>query len=150
MSKPNNKKIAGSIKLQIPGGKATPSPPVGPALGQKGLNIMEFCKAFNEKTKDMLGVTIRVGITAYADRTYTVEYKGPPTTDLIKKATNIAKGSATPGRSKGGVITRDQIRLVAEQKMQLGLSARTIEAAMKIVEGCARSMGLTIDGGSNG
>jgi len=146
MSKGKGNKITvGFIKLQIPAGKATPSPPVGPALGQKGLNIMEFCKAFNDKTKTFEpGMPVRVSIEAFSDRTFGFELKGSPVSYLIRKAIGLEKGSTAPGRTMVGSITQEQVRKVAEQKMAQGLSARSIEAAMKIVEGSARSMGLRI------
>lgn len=139
------KTIAGFIKLQIAAGKASPSPPVGPALGQKGLNMMEFCKAFNDQTKNFEpGSPVRVGIVAYTDRTFEFEIKGAPVSYLIRKVLKIEKGSSTPGRSSVGSITQQQIREVAEQKIKQGLSARDVDQAMKIVAGSARSMGLRI------
>lgn len=144
MSKPG-KTVIGFIKLQIPAGSATPSPPVGPALGQKSLNIMEFCKAFNEATKTYeKGTPIRVEIAAFSDRTFTFEIKGSPISYLIKKEIKLTKGSSMPGRVSAGAISLQQIRNVAEEKMKQGLSARDVTQAMKIVQGSARSMGLKI------
>ena len=137
------KKVTGVLKLQIPAGKANPSPPVGPALGQRGINIMEFCKAFNEKTKDMMGFTIPVEITVYADRSFTFITKQPPATDLLKKAAGIQKGSDNPLKNKVGKITKAQLREVAEKKLA-DLNTDDIEAAMKILAGSARSMGIEI------
>jgi large subunit ribosomal protein L11 len=139
------KKIAGYVKLQVPAGAANPSPPIGPALGQRGLNIMEFCKAFNAKTAQMeKGTPIPVIITAYQDRSFTFEMKQPPVSYWLKKAAKIDKGSQTPG--KGGTVgrvTRDQIREIAEKKMQ-DLNANDLDAACKMVIGSARSMGLEV------
>ena len=137
------KKVMEVLKLQIPAGKANPSPPVGPALGQRGINIMEFCKAFNEKTKDMMGFTIPVEITVYADRSFTFITKQPPATDLLKKAAGIQKGSDNPLKNKVGKITKAQLREVAEKKLP-DLNTDDIEAAMKTLAGSARSMGIEI------
>ena len=137
------KEIMGSIKLQIPAGQASPSPPVGPALGQYGLNIMEFCKAFNEKTKGQEGTVIPVLITVYTDRTYTFITKTPLTSFLLKQAAKIAKGSGEPNRTKVGEISREEINKIAQIKMP-DLNANDLEAAIKMVEGTARSMGITI------
>ncbi len=137
------KKITGELKLQIPAGKANPSPPVGPALGQRGVNIMEFCKAFNEKTKDMMGFNIPVVITVYSDRSFTFITKQPPVTDFIKKAVGIKKGSDNPLKNKVGTLTKAQVQEIAEKKMP-DLNATSIEGAMKIVEGSARSIGIEI------
>jgi len=137
------KKVVGELKLQIPAGKANPSPPVGPALGQRGINIMEFCKAFNEKTKDMMGFNIPVIITVYSDKSFTFVTKQPPVTDFIKKAAGIQKGSDNPLKNKVGKLTKDQVREIAEKKMP-DLNTKDIEAAMKIVEGSARSIGIEI------
>jgi large subunit ribosomal protein L11 len=137
------KEVMGSIKLQIPAGQATPSPPVGPALGQYGLNIMDFCKAFNEKTKGQEGSIIPAVITVYTDRTYSFITKTPLTSMLLKQAAKIAKGSGEPNRTKVGEITREQISKIAQIKMA-DLNATTLEAAIKMIEGTARSMGLTI------
>jgi large subunit ribosomal protein L11 len=149
--KASGKAVVGLIKLQIPAGKATPSPPVGPALGQKGLNIMEFCKAFNDRTKTLTpGTPVGVLITAYGDRTFTFILKGSPVTHYIKQEIGCEKGSSTPGRTSIGTITWQQIENVAKKKMQEGLSARDLENAKSIVAGSARSMGLKIIGERNG
>ena len=139
------KKISGYVKLQVPAGAANPSPPIGPALGQRGLNIMEFCKAFNAKTSQMeKGTPIPVIITAYQDRSFTFEMKQPPVSYFLKKAAKIDKGSQTPGKGGNvGRVTRDQIREIAEKKM-VDLNCDTIEAAMAQVAGSARSMGLQV------
>jgi large subunit ribosomal protein L11 len=137
------KKVTGELKLQIPAGKANPSPPVGPALGQRGINIMEFCKAFNEKTKDMMGFNIPVIITVYSDRSFTFITKQPPATDFIKKAAGIQKGSDNPLKNKVGKLTKEQVKEIAEKKMP-DLNTKDIEAAMKIIEGSARSIGIEI------
>ena len=137
------KEVMGLIKLQIPAGQATPSPPVGPALGQYGLNIMEFCKAFNEKTKGQEGTIIPVVITVYTDRTYTFIIKTPLTSVLIKQAAKIAKGSGEPNKTKVGEITKEQISKIAQIKMP-DLNANNLEAAIKMIEGTARSMGIKI------
>jgi large subunit ribosomal protein L11 len=137
------KKVVGELKLQIPAGKANPSPPVGPALGQRGINIMEFCKAFNEKTKDMMGFNIPVIITVYSDRSFTFVTKQPPATDFIKKAAGIQKGSDNPLKNKVGKLTKEQVKEIAEKKMP-DLNTKDIEAAMKIIEGSARSIGIEI------
>ncbi len=138
------KKIVGYIKLQIPAGKANPSPPVGPALGQRGLNIMEFCKAFNAATQKMEpGMPIPVVITAYADRTFSFITKMPPVSYFIIKASGLPKGSKEPGRSKVGKITKAQVKEIAEQKMP-DLNCSTVEAAMNMVMGQARSMGIEV------
>lgn len=138
------KKIVGYIKLQIPAGKANPSPPVGPALGQRGLNIMEFCKAFNAATQKMeSGMPIPVVITAYADRTFSFITKMPPVSYFIIKASGLPKGSKEPGRSKVGKITKAQVKEIAEQKMP-DLNCSTVEAAMNMVMGQARSMGIEV------
>jgi large subunit ribosomal protein L11 len=137
------KKIVDQFKLQIPAGKANPSPPVGPALGQRGVNIMEFCKAFNEKTKDMIGYNIPVIITVYADRSFTFVTKQPPVTDFLKKAAGIQKGSSNPLKDKVGKITKAQLREIAEKKMP-DLNTDDIEAAMRTIAGSAKSMGIEI------
>ncbi len=138
------KKIVGFIKLQIPAGKANPSPPVGPALGQRGLNIMEFCKAFNAATQKMEpGMPIPVVITAYADRTFSFITKMPPVSYFIIKASGLPKGSKEPGRTKVGKITKAQVREIAEQKMP-DLNCSTVESAMNMVMGQARSMGIEV------
>ena len=137
------KKIIGELKLQIPAGKANPSPPVGPALGQRGVNIMEFCKAFNEKTKDMGDFNIPVLITVYQDKSFTFVTKKPPVTDLIKKAAGIQKGSDNPLKNKVGKLTKAQVLEIVKAKMD-DLNANSEEAAIKIVEGSARSMGIEV------
>ena len=140
------KKIVGLIKLQVPAGKANPSPPIGPALGQRGLNIMEFCKAFNAQSQKMeKGAPIPVVITIYADRSFTFEMKTPPMSHFLKKAAKIESGSKTPGRDSAGTVTKAQVKEIAEAKMK-DLNATTIEAAMAMVEGSARSMGLQVKG----
>ena len=137
------KKVVGELKLQIPAGKANPSPPVGPALGQRGVNIMEFCKAFNEKTKDMGDFNIPVVITIYQDKSFTFITKKPPVTDLLKKAAKITKGSDNPLKNKIAKLTSKQLEEIAQAKME-DLNASDIEAAKKIVAGSARSMGIEI------
>ncbi len=137
------KKVSGYIKLQIPAGKATPAPPVGPALGQHGVNIMEFTKQFNAKTQDQAGMIIPVVITVYSDRSFTFITKTPPAPVLIKKACNIQSGSGTPNKKKVAKITKAQVREIAEIKMP-DLNAASIEAAMSMVEGTCRSMGITV------
>jgi large subunit ribosomal protein L11 len=138
------KKVTGYIKLQVPAGKANPSPPIGPALGQRGLNIMEFCKAFNAATQGMEpGMPIPVVITAYADRTFTFVTKTPPASYFLRRAAGLDKGGATPGRSSAGRVTMAQVREIAEAKMQ-DLNANDVDAAMRMVMGSARSMGLEV------
>jgi large subunit ribosomal protein L11 len=138
------KKVTGFLKLQVPAGAANPSPPIGPALGQRGLNIMEFCKAFNAQTQKMeKGVPIPVIITTYQDRSFTFEMKTPPVSYFLKKAANLQSGSKTPGRDIAGEVSKKQVREIAEQKMK-DLNCDTVEAAMKMIEGSARSMGLTV------
>ena len=139
------KEILGFIKLQIPAGKANPAPPVGPALGQHGVNIMEFCKAFNAKTQDQAGKLIPVEITVFADRSFTFIVKTPPTSSLVLEYAKLPKGSSEPNKSKVGKLTKSQVKDIAEIKMP-DLNAMDIEAAMKMVEGTARSMGVTIEG----
>ena len=140
------KKIVGFVKLQVPAGKANPSPPIGPALGQRGLNIMEFCKAFNARTQnDDPDMKIPVVITVYADRSFTFETKTPPAGDLLRKAAGIPKGSGTPNKTKVGSISMAKIREIAEKKMP-DLNTTNIESAMRTIEGTAKSMGLTIEG----
>ena len=139
------KKVLTLIKLQIPGGQANPAPPVGPALGQHGVNIMEFCKAFNAKTAQMdPDMKIPVVITVYADRSFTFETKTPPAADLLKKAAGIPKGSGKPNREKVGTISRDKIEEIARLKLQ-DLNTTSLESAVKTIEGTARNMGLTIE-----
>ncbi len=138
------KKIAGYIKLQIPAGQANPSPPVGPALGQRGLNIMEFCKAFNAATDNLeKGMPVPVLITAYADRSFTFETKTPPASYFLKKAAGLQKGSATAGKGSIGKVTMEQLREIAEAK-KADLNAYDVEEAVKIIAGSARSMGLEV------
>lgn len=137
------KKVLAQIKLQIPAGKATPAPPVGSALGQHGVNIMEFCKSFNEKTAGEAGMIIPVVITVFEDRSFTFITKTPPVPVLIKKALNLEKASGVPNREKVGALSRAKVKEIAEKKMQ-DLNAGTLEAAMSMVEGTARSMGVTI------
>lgn len=140
------KKIIGFIKLQVPAGKANPSPPIGPALGQRGLNIMEFCKAFNAQTQGVEpGMPIPVVITAFADKSFTFVMKTPPATYLIKKASGVQKGSAKPHTDKVGKLTRQQAEAIATQKMP-DLTAANMEAAVRTIAGSARSMGLTVEG----
>ena len=138
------KKIAGQLKLQVAAGSATPSPPIGPALGQRGINIMEFCKAFNAATQEVeKGQPTPVVITYYQDKSFTFQMKTPPVSYFLKKAANLKSGSKTPGKAIAGKVTRDQVRTIAEAKMK-DLNANDIEAAMLMVEGSARSMGLEV------
>ena len=140
------KKIVGFIKLQVPAGKANPSPPIGPALGQRGLNIMEFCKAFNAQTQSYEpGLKLPVVITAYADKSFTFVLKSPPATVLLKKAAKIDKGSGKPHLDKVGVVTRAQLEDIAKAKIK-DLTAANLDAAVKTIAGSARSMGLTVEG----
>ncbi len=139
------KKIIGTIKLQIPAGSANPSPPVGPALGQHGVNIMEFCKAFNAKTQEKKGLIIPVIITVYGDRSFSFITKTPPAAVLLKKAAGLEKGSGEPNREKVGKVTKAQVQEIAETKMK-DLNAFSIESAIKIIEGTARSMGIVVEG----
>jgi len=139
------KKVTGQIKLQIPGGQASPAPPVGPALGQAGLNIMDFCKAFNARTQEQSGTIIPVVITVYADSSYTFITKTPPAAVLLKKAAGLEKASGEPNRNKVGKVTQGQVEEIAKTKMP-DLNAVDIEAAMKIIEGTARSMGIEVEG----
>ena len=136
-------KITGYIKLQIPAGKATPAPPVGPALGQHGVNIMSFTKEFNERTKNDAGLIIPVVITVYADRSFTFVTKTPPAPVLIKKALNLQKASGRPNKEKVGQLTKEQVRKIAETKMP-DLNASDVESAMRMIAGTARSMGITV------
>jgi large subunit ribosomal protein L11 len=138
------KKIKAIIKLQIPGGKATPAPPVGPALAPQGLNLSEFCQKFNDATKNQQGFTIPVEITIYEDRTYTFVTKQPPASELLKKVAGIEKGSGEPNKTKVAKITRDQLRKIAEQKMA-DLNTDDVEQAMKIIEGTAKNMGIAVE-----
>jgi large subunit ribosomal protein L11 len=139
------KKVVAQVKLQCPAGAANPSPPVGPALGQHGVNIMEFCKAFNARTQDQQGLIIPAIVTVYADRTFTFITKTPPASVLLKRAAKIAKGSGEPNKSKVGKVTREQVREIAQTKL-VDLNANDIGAAMRIIEGTARSMGLDVEG----
>jgi len=137
------KKVVGQIKLQIPGGQANPAPPVGPALGQRGVNIMEFCKAFNAKTQDQKGTIIPVIITVYSDRSFTFITKTPPASVLLFKAAKVEKGSGEPNKKKVGKVTKKQVEEIAKLKMP-DLNAGSVEAAMRTIEGTARSAGLTV------
>jgi large subunit ribosomal protein L11 len=138
------KKVKTVIRLQIPAGKATPAPPIGTALGPHGINIMEFCRAYNERTASMGDTVIPAEITVFEDRTFTFITKTPPAYNLLKKAAGVEKGSPVPNRDKVGTVTRDQVREIAEQKMQ-DLNAYDLEHATRIIEGTARSMGLTVN-----
>ena len=138
------KKIVGYIKLQVPAGAANPSPPIGPALGQRGLNIMEFCKAFNAKTQDQeKGVPIPVNITVFSDKSFAFEMKTPPASHFIKKAAKLESGSKAPGRDVAGSVTKAQVRQIAEAKMK-DLNANDVDMAMRLIEGSARSMGIEV------
>lgn len=137
------KKVVATVKLQIPAGNATPSPPVGPALGQHGVNIVEFCKAFNARTHDKVGYIIPVVITIYADRTFTFVTKTPPAAVLLKKAAGIEKGSGEPNRTRVGTVTKAQVREIAMTKME-DLNASSLESAISMIEGTARSMGIKV------
>lgn len=138
------KKITGFIKLQIPAGQANPAPPVGPALGQKGVNIMEFCKQFNARTKEQQGLIIPVIITVFSDKSFTFITKTPPAATLLLRASKLEKGSGEPNRTKVGKVTSKQVREIAERKMP-DLNASDVESAMRMVAGTARSMGITIE-----
>ncbi|MCX6120233.1 MAG: 50S ribosomal protein L11 [Ignavibacteriales bacterium] len=138
------KKITGFIKLQIPAGQANPAPPVGPALGQKGVNIMEFCKQFNARTKDQQGLIIPVVITVFSDKSFTFITKTPPAATLLLRATKLEKGSGEPNRTKIGKVTKKQVREIAELKMP-DLNAANIDSAMSMIAGTARSMGITVE-----
>ena len=140
---PPKKKVSGYIKLQISAGAATPAPPIGPALGQHGVNIMEFCKAYNAATESQRGNVVPVEITVYEDRSFTFVLKTPPAAELIKKAAGLKSGSSKPNSDKVGKLTREQVRDIANTKLP-DLNANDVEAAMKIVEGTARSMGVTV------
>ena len=137
------KKVTAVVKLQCPGGQANPAPPVGPALGQHGVNIMEFCKAFNARTQDRPGLIIPALITIYSDRTFTFELKTPPASVLLKRAAKVEKGSGEPNRTKVGKVTKAQVREIAEMKLN-DLSANDVDAAIKVISGTARSMGLDV------
>ena len=140
------KKITGYIKLQVPAGAANPSPPIGPALGQRGLNIMEFCKAFNAKTQDQeKGIPIPVTITVFSDKSFTFAMRTPPASYFLKKAAKLSGGSKTPGRDFAGSVTKAQVREIAETKMK-DLNANDVDAAMLMIEGSARSMGIQVKG----
>lgn len=144
MAAPKKKAPAGYIKLQVAAGSANPSPPIGPALGQRGLQIMEFCKAFNERTKEMeKGMPCPVVISYYPDKSFTFEIKTPPASYLLIKAAKVAKGAATPSKSTVGTVTKAQVREIAEAKM-VDLSAANVDSAMKTIEGTARSMGINV------
>lgn len=138
------KKIVGFIKLQIPAGKANPSPPVGPALGQKGVNIMEFCKQFNARTQEKAGLIIPVVITVFSDKSFTFITKTPPAAELLKKAIKLEKGSAEPNKNKVAKVSKTQLREIAEMKMP-DLNANDVEHAMSMIAGTARSMGITVE-----
>lgn len=137
------KKVVGQVKLQLPAGKATPAPPVGPALGQHGVNIMEFCKQFNAKTSDQAGLIIPAVITVYADRSFTFELKTPPASVLLKKAAGVESGSGVPNKTKVAAISRAKVKEIAELKRK-DLNANDIEAAIRMIEGTARSMGIEV------
>ncbi len=138
------KKVAGFLKLQVPAGSATPSPPIGPALGQRGINIMEFCKAFNAQSQEMeKGSPVPVVITYYQDKSFTFQMKTPPVSFFLKKAANLKSGSKTPGRGTAGSVTRAQVRDIAEKKLK-DLNAVDVDGAMRMIEGSARSMGLEV------
>ena len=140
------KKVAGQLKLQVPAGKANPSPPVGPALGQRGINIMEFCKAFNARTQEMeVGQPTPVVITYYTDKSFTMEVKTPPASYLLKQAAGVKSASKTPGKATAGTVTLAQVRQIAEAKMK-DLNANDVDAAMQIIAGSARSMGIEVKG----
>ena len=138
------KKVIATVKLQIPGGGATPAPPVGPALGQHGVNIMDFCKAFNAETKNLSGLIVPAVVTIYNDRTFSYLLKSPPAAVLLKQAAGIAKGSPVPNREKVGKVTRAQIKEIAQRKMK-DLNSNTVEQCMKIIEGTARGMGILVE-----
>ncbi len=141
------KRVIAKIKLQIPGGKATPAPPVGPALGQHGVNMMEFCQSFNQSTKGKEDVVIPVVISVYADRSFTFIMKSPPAAILLKRAAGIVKASGVPNREKMGKVNREQVREIAETKRQ-DLNAATVDAAIRMIEGTAASMGIEVEDGS--
>jgi len=138
-----SKKVTGKIKLQIPAGQANPAPPVGPALGQQGVNIMEFCKAFNARTQEQSGLVIPVVITVYQDKSFTFITKSPPAASLLKRAAGLAKGSGVPNREKVGTVTRAQVAEIVKTK-EADLNAHDAEQAMRIIEGTARSMGIVV------
>jgi large subunit ribosomal protein L11 len=138
------KEVVAKIKLQAPGGQATPAPPIGPALGQRNVNIGQFVSQFNEATRDLNGMPVPVEITVYADRTFTFIVKSPPAAALLKEAAQIAKGSGVPNRDKVGTVSREQVRQIAERKLK-DLNARDLETACRVIEGTARSMGITVE-----
>lgn len=138
------KQVMAMVKIQIPGGQANPAPPIGPALGQHGVNIMDFCKAFNERTKDNPGLVVPAIITIYKDRTFTFELKTPPAAVLLKKAVGLAKGSGRPNKDKVGVVSRAELEKIAQMKMQ-DLNAATMDAAVAMIAGSARSMGIDVE-----
>jgi large subunit ribosomal protein L11 len=140
------KKVIAVVKLQLPAGSATPAPPVGPALGQHGVNIMEFCKAFNAETKNLAGLVVPAVVTIYNDRTFTYILKSPPASVLLKQAAGIAKGSSIPNRDKVGKVTKKQVEEIAQRKMK-DLNTDSLAQAVKVVEGTARSMGITVEEG---
>ncbi len=140
---PKKKEVVAIVRLQLPGGQATPAPPVGPALGQHGVNLMQFVKEFNDKTRDKQGLVVPVVVTIYKDRSYTFEVKTPLASELLKRAAGVVKGSSTPNKVKVGKVKKSDIRKIAETKMQ-DLNATDIEAAMRIIEGTARSMGIEV------
>jgi large subunit ribosomal protein L11 len=140
------KKVIAVVKLQLPAGSATPAPPVGPALGQHGVNIMEFCKAFNAETKNLAGLVVPAVVTIYNDRTFTYILKSPPASVLLKQAAGIAKGSSIPNRDKVGKVTKKQVEEIAQRKMK-DLNANSLEQAVKVIAGTARSMGITVEEG---
>jgi len=144
MAKKSKKKVLKVVKLQIPGGQATPGPPVGPALGQLQVSSMDFCKQFNAATQNMAGMIVPVKITVYADKSFTFETKSPPASELLKKAANIAKGSGEPNKEKVGKVTKEQIVEIAKTKMK-DFNTDSLESAVKMVEGTARSMGIIIE-----
>jgi large subunit ribosomal protein L11 len=137
------KQVTAKVKLQVPAGQATPAPPVGPSLGQHGVNIMEFCKTFNAQTQGQAGVITPVVVTVYSDRSFTFITKSPPASELLKQAAGLAKGSSTPGRERVGRVTRAQLQQIAETK-RVDLNAATVEAAVQIIAGTARSMGIEV------
>ena len=140
----HKKEVMGIIKLQIPAGKATPAPPIGPALGQHGVNIMDFCKAYNDQTKDKMGFVIPVDILVYADKSFSLVLKTPPVSELIKKSLNLKSGSPTPNTKVVGKLKREHVVAIAKEKMN-DLNVNTIEAAQKIIEGSAKSMGIVVE-----
>jgi large subunit ribosomal protein L11 len=144
MAKRSKKKVMKIVKLQIPGGQASPAPPVGPALGQLQVSSIEFCKQFNAATQNMVGTIVPVEITVYADRTFTFVTKSPPASELLKKAASIAKGSGEPNKDKVGTVTKEQVREIAKTKIK-DINAYSLEEAVKMIEGTARSMGIIVE-----